>query len=554
MVDDASVAVRAAATPQDVDLRCRGPFRCGRCLVTTANHRDRGLIGDNGKPLFRRNIRRNRGPAQAEPCMDSNECLPSTVEEQEQQLLMQLMGLPTAFSSNGGSHGNRHEESWAEEEPCSQQDDPGSMDSGCEVEGLLHGDGKAGGAEGVEEDAAASCPMQSTPASLSEALHSSLGGSQWQQAFDPIHGAYYYYRESTQETQWEPPLEGFVPAPYEWTHDAHQSANPMEVQPLNGAEDVLEPAAAPDEQAISSSSSSKAEAGGKGSDSRCSDRLGVSGGEPSAQLPGGGVSQSELLQMKKYWYQRFSLFSRFREGIQMDEEAWYSVTPEVIAAHQARRCACGVAVDAFAGAGGNAIALGGTCKHVIAIDSCAERVELAKRNATVYNVSGVVDFICGDFFRLAPHLRHADVVFLSPPWGGPAYSQSQEFSVVSDVGGMGLGLAALVECAGNIIQRGDRNSNILQQQLPRQQQQQQLPPPCQPPSSRGVACFMPRNISLAEVSETAGAAFRGGEHEDVEVERNMLNGKLKACTLYYGSFADGGRQAVAGARNGPKAL
>jgi len=86
-------------------------------------------------------------------------------------------------------------------------------------------------------------------------------------------------------------------------------------------------------------------------------------------------------------------------GIQLDEQAWYSVTPEVIAAHQARRCACGVAVDGFAGAGGNANALGGTCQHVIGIDSCADRVEMAKRNAVVYNREGAVDFICSDFFR-----------------------------------------------------------------------------------------------------------------------------------------------------------
>lgn len=43
-------------------------------------------------------------------------------------------------------------------------------------------------------------------------------------------------------------------------------------------------------------------------------------------------------------------------GIQLDEEGWFSVTPEEIAARQARRCAgVGVVIDAFAGVGGNAI-------------------------------------------------------------------------------------------------------------------------------------------------------------------------------------------------------
>lgn len=40
----------------------------------------------------------------------------------------------------------------------------------------------------------------------------------------------------------------------------------------------------------------------------------------------------------KYWLQRYSLFQRFDEGILMDEEGWYSATPEVIAAHHATKC------------------------------------------------------------------------------------------------------------------------------------------------------------------------------------------------------------------------
>ena len=39
----------------------------------------------------------------------------------------------------------------------------------------------------------------------------------------------------------------------------------------------------------------------------------------------------------KYWAQRKRLFSKFDEGIQLDKESWYSVTPEAIANHIARR-------------------------------------------------------------------------------------------------------------------------------------------------------------------------------------------------------------------------
>ena len=59
----------------------------------------------------------------------------------------------------------------------------------------------------------------------------------------------------------------------------------------------------------------------------------------------------------KYWCQRYLLFSRFDDGIKMDEEGWFSVTPEPIARHHASRCGSGIVVDSFSGVGGNAIQL-----------------------------------------------------------------------------------------------------------------------------------------------------------------------------------------------------
>jgi hypothetical protein len=38
------------------------------------------------------------------------------------------------------------------------------------------------------------------------------------------------------------------------------------------------------------------------------------------------------------WHQRYRLWSRFDEGIRMDREGWWSVTPESVAAHIAERC------------------------------------------------------------------------------------------------------------------------------------------------------------------------------------------------------------------------
>ena len=39
----------------------------------------------------------------------------------------------------------------------------------------------------------------------------------------------------------------------------------------------------------------------------------------------------------RFWSQRRRLFSRFDEGVRLDAEGWYSVTPEAIANHVARR-------------------------------------------------------------------------------------------------------------------------------------------------------------------------------------------------------------------------
>lgn len=150
-------------------------------------------------------------------------------------------------------------------------------------------------------------------------------------------------------------------------------------------------------------------------------------------------------------------------------EGWFSVTPERIAEHIAERCRCNIIVDAFCGAGGNAIQFAFTCERgafavhfllfvtfpwlcdpspivlfsissefalffallsVIAIDIDPAKVELARHNAAVYGVEDHIEFLIGDFLLLAPSLK-ADVVFLSPPWGGPGYSEVDVFDVQS---------------------------------------------------------------------------------------------------------------------------
>lgn len=72
----------------------------------------------------------------------------------------------------------------------------------------------------------------------------------------------------------------------------------------------------------------------------------------------------------------------------------------------------------------------GPLRHVsvLAVDIDPVRLDMARHNAAVYSVDNRIDFIQGDFLQLAPHL-HADVVFLSPPWGGPDYLTAEVFDI-----------------------------------------------------------------------------------------------------------------------------
>ncbi|XP_069156898.1 uncharacterized protein Tgs1 [Procambarus clarkii] len=198
----------------------------------------------------------------------------------------------------------------------------------------------------------------------------------------------------------------------------------------------------------------------------------------------------------KYWAQRHRLFIKYDEGIKLDQESWYSVTPELIAAHHADRCRCDTVVDAFCGAGGSAIQLALTCNHVIAIDIDPEKIALARHNANVYGVADRIEFIIGDFFKLAPMLK-ADVVFLSPPWGGIEYLRDDVYDVRS-LGGV-LSCEELLAAAQAI--------------------------------TTDIALYLPRTSNIYQIIELAGI---GGT---VDIEYNHMGRKKKALTAYFGDLA-----------------
>jgi trimethylguanosine synthase len=86
-------------------------------------------------------------------------------------------------------------------------------------------------------------------------------------------------------------------------------------------------------------------------------------------------------------------------------EGWFSVTPEKIAQHIAKRCQSDIVIDAFCGCGGNSIQFALTCERVIAIDLDPVKLYCARENAKIYGVADRIEFILGDFFDLAPTLK-----------------------------------------------------------------------------------------------------------------------------------------------------
>lgn len=200
--------------------------------------------------------------------------------------------------------------------------------------------------------------------------------------------------------------------------------------------------------------------------------------------------------LKKYWMQRYKLFSKFGDGIKLDRESWYSVTPEEIAKDIAQKCRGGVIVDAFCGSGGNSIQFAMTCDRVIAIDIDPVKIYNARHNAQIYGVEEKIEFIIGDFFEKAPYIE-ADRVFLSPPWGGPNYIDKNEFTVAD----LGIYGHKAFQVARSI--------------------------------SDNVAFLLPKNAAVEDFKRLAGPG------RPVIIQSNKVNGKLKTKTAYYGKQSVG---------------
>lgn len=232
------------------------------------------------------------------------------------------------------------------------------------------------------------------------------------------------------------------------------------------------------------------------------------------------------IRQTTYWRNRFFLFSRFSEGIKLDEESWYSVTPESIARHIANRVELALSkpqspsdigpkfiiLDGFCGAGGNAIQFAQmvTTAIVYAVDIDPEKIMLAKHNATIYECADKIQFIVADFFQLIQSDRkpfgHVDICFLSPPWGGPNYVEYKSYSL-HQMTPDGFEIARLV-------------SKYV---------------------TKNISFLLPRNFDESELEPLSRIIYDENKNEmdkeiKVEIEKNLLYQRVKTMTAYFGNL------------------
>ncbi|KAL7270102.1 putative diacylglycerol O-acyltransferase tgs1 [Rhizina undulata] len=207
-----------------------------------------------------------------------------------------------------------------------------------------------------------------------------------------------------------------------------------------------------------------------------------------------------------YWKQRKRLFARIDEGIWLTHDAWFEVTPEKVASKIAQHIfsapSITTVVDAFCGVGGNSIqfALSPKCSKVIAIDRNPIAIQCARHNAKIYGVEDKIEFIVGDFFKLVAtepgKLRTASAVFLSPPWGGPSYKDSEVFD-----------LEMMEPYSGSFI--FEQASRV----------------------SHNLALYIPRTSDLNQVAKLVP------DGQKIQVIHYCTKRKSKALTAYFGELS-----------------
>jgi trimethylguanosine synthase len=249
----------------------------------------------------------------------------------------------------------------------------------------------------------------------------------------------------------------------------------------------------------------------------------------------------------KFWSQRRRLFSRFDQGILLDKESWFSVTPEAIADHIAARLVVSrnemIVLEPFAGCGGNSLAFARRKEIalVVCVDTDIEKLKKAATNARIYEIPPEkIVFIHDDACRVMSSFANGtrvdessnntsgfiqngdaceykigglellpekiDTIFFSPPWGGMDYAK---------VGKRNYDLSCIQLNEGDNCVNGEDILELAAKAL----------------GNKPVAYFLPRNTNGVALAKSA---LKAGFVGPVELEQNILNGKLKTITVYLG--------------------
>ena len=291
----------------------------------------------------------------------------------------------------------------------------------------------------------------------------------------------------------------------------------------------------------------------------------------------------------KYWAQRRRLFKKFDEGIQLDAEGWYSVTPEVVADHVAARLSeashrlvrCGnangfkgrvknhkqskslVILDAFSGMGGNAIAFAKLPASIVSLIVCIDvdrtKLRMAAHNASIYNIPPhrIVFVEANSVAVMERCYRDGTLVMDPPPRTAKALSQYPPREIYDDFaiggidllneyapridaifmdppwGGMDYGATGKdgYDLARDMKIRGCERGCVGFPPTPEIDGVQLLKIAAAATSTRFVMYDLPRNANKRSL---ALAALEAGYKGNCKLEEHYVNGRLKTVTAYFG--------------------
>lgn len=173
------------------------------------------------------------------------------------------------------------------------------------------------------------------------------------------------------------------------------------------------------------------------------------------------------------------------------------------------------------------------------MDISPTRLALARHNAQIYGVADRIEFILTDYISFANSYlsinsgsshRRIDVVFLSPPWGGPGYLSGDTPTHPSSPTKPDPSAGAEPIHPSYTLASIQPIHGVDLFQLTRK-------------ITRNVAYYLPRNTRLDEISalltDPSGGIDVAENTEMVEVEEEWMGPKLKALTCYFGGLADG---------------